>query len=86
MQGQAEPVFEIGGYGVPLMEQNFRFRAEQQKVVHVADVAFHPQGVLDEVVQAVQVEVGEILTGHAANGQAGVRWSAGKGFVRWNGA
>lgn len=40
---------------------------QQDEVVHVADVVAHPQRLLDEVVERVEVEVGEHLAREAAD-------------------
>ena len=43
---------------------------EHQKVIDVADVALDPQPVLDEVIERVEVDVGEELAGLVADGDA----------------
>ena len=74
MERQTKPVPAIRGNGIAPAKQGRRIRPKQQKVVHVADIAFYPQLVLDEVIQSVQIKVGKMLTGSTADGQSGVGW------------
>ncbi len=43
---------------------------EHQEIIDVADVALDPQAVLDEVIERVEVDVGEELAGLVADGDA----------------
>ena len=43
---------------------------EHQKIIDVADIALDPQPVLDEVIERVEVDVGEELAGLVADGDA----------------
>ena len=43
---------------------------EHQEIIDVADVALDPQPVLDEVIERVEVDVGEELAGLVADGDA----------------
>ena len=65
--------------------------AEQQEVVHIPHIALDAQLMFDELVQWVEVIVGQHLAGEAANGyamgsaaivQALVRWDVGQQFAR----
>lgn len=50
MQEQSEIRVEIGGDGITQPEQNFQFRAEQEQVIHVANIPPDAQRVLDEMI------------------------------------
>ena len=54
----------------PLGYQRLGAVGQQNKVVHIAQVAPHLEGVFDEVVEFMQVNVGKELAAEAANGQA----------------
>lgn len=82
MQFKAQPLPTVKGYGVAPVQQGRRVRAEQQEVVHVADVPPDPERVLDKMIQPVEVKIGKVLTGRAPDGQAGVSGRTEQAFVR----
>ena len=66
VQAQAAAFEEAGDAPAPLIELP-RVVVEQDEVVHVAQVSFRPQHFLAEVVQAVQIEIGEELARQVAD-------------------
>ena len=56
--------------GFALGYQRFGAVGQQHKVVNIAHVAPHLEGVFDDVVEFMQVNVGKELAAQAANGQA----------------
>jgi len=51
------------------------FVGEHQKVIDVADVALDPQPVLDEVIEGIEVDVGEELARLVTDGDAPTRFA-----------
>ena len=54
----------------PPFPEVLRVIVKQRKIAHVANVAFHAQHLLAEVVQAIKVEIGEELAREIAYGKA----------------
>ena len=68
--GPLDAAFEEPGDAVPPVREAFGVVVEEREVVDVAQVALRPQDLLAEVVQAVEVHVGEEPAGQVADGQA----------------
>ena len=69
VEGEAQFPSEIvadlgdqGGKELPVL-------VDDHQVIHVTAVRAYPEGVFDEVVQRVEVKVGEYLTGEISNGE-----------------
>ena len=62
--------FEEAGDAVPPLHEPLGVVVEEREVVHIAQVALRPQDLLAEVVEAVEMDVGEELAGQVADGQA----------------
>ena len=60
--------FEESGDAVPPLHESLGVIVEQREVVHVAQVALRPQNLLAEVVEAVEMDIGEELAGQVADG------------------
>ena len=65
----------------PPFGELIRIVVEEGEVVHVAHVPLGPQHLLAEVVEAIEVEVGEELAGEVANGQAAPPLEGGEEVV-----
>ena len=59
---------------LPTVLQMFFILMDQNKIVHIANVVFHPQLVFNKVVQLMQVNIGAELRSQVANGNAGIAW------------
>ena len=68
VQAQAATFQEAGNPAPPVLELP-GVVVKQDEVVHIAQVALRTQDFLAEVVQAVQVEVGEELAGQVPDGR-----------------
>lgn len=66
--------------------QGFRFIGQEYEIVDIAQVALDLEDVFDELVEFVEVNIGEELAGQAADGQPDARLAMKKGFVRRNAA
>ena len=80
MQAQAAAFQEPGDAEPPALEA-FGVVVEEREVVHVAQVALRSQHLLAEVVQAVEMDVGEELAGQVADGQAAPALERGEQVV-----
>ena len=80
MEAQAAAFEEPGDAEPPVLEA-FGVVMEECEVVHVAQVALRSQDLLAEVVQAVEVDVGEELAGQVADGQAAPALERGEQVV-----
>lgn len=63
-------------------EQRLRIVGQQHEIVHIAHITAHLEAVLDELVELVEIDIGEELAGQAAYGQANAGWGAAQRFVR----
>ena len=76
---QAQVFAEIGGDLFPPVQQLLLLRGQQHEVVAVAQVVATFQLMLDELIQAVEVDVGEELAVEVADGQSWVQsWNTSK--------
>jgi len=57
---------------------------QQNEIVHIAQVGAHLEGVFDELVEFVEIDVGEELAGEAADWQADAGRAVKQRFVRRN--
>ena len=75
------PAFEILGDALSPRLKLLPAVVKQRKVIHVAQVPLRPQYFLAEVVQAVQIQIGEELAGQVANWQAAPTFERGEQIV-----
>ena len=69
-QGQAQALAQKAFDGLAPLPQLGGVVVQQHEVVNVAQVVAHLEGVLDVLVEFVQIDVGEELAGEVADGQA----------------
>ena len=74
------PAFKIPGDALSPRLKSVPAVVKQREVIHIAQVPFHPQYFLAEMVQAVQIQIGEELADQVAN------WPAAPTFERGNGS
>ena len=75
------PALEIFGDALPPHLELFPLVVKQREVVHVAHIPLGPQHFLAEVVQAVQIQIGEELAGQVADRQAAPALEGGEQMV-----
>jgi hypothetical protein len=65
----------------PVLVQRRLVVGKQQQVVHIADIAFDPQSLLELVIQLAEIEIGEVLAAQVTDGQpatgGGIGWAMG---------
>ena len=62
--------FEKAHYSLPPFPKLCGIVVKQREVVHIAQIAFRPQDLLAEMVEAVEIEIGEKLAGQVADRQS----------------
>ncbi len=69
--------FDIG-QGLP---ERVLLVGKQYQIVHVADIAFDPQVLFNEMIEPRQVKIGKVLAGQIADGDALARLRPGNGMI-----
>ena len=80
VQPQA-PALEIRRDSIPPVLEPAAVVVKQREVVHVPEISLRPQHFLAEVVEAVQIEIGEELARQVADGQASPAFEPGEEIV-----
>ena len=62
--------FEVAGDPSPPFVQPLGLVVKQHEIVHVAHIALRPQDILAEMIEAVQIDIGEELAGQVSDGEA----------------
>ena len=75
------PTLQIPLDPPPPLRELLRIVVEQREVVHVPHVPLRAQHFLAEVVEAIEIEVGEELAGEVADGQAAPPFEGGEQVV-----